>query len=180
MPHRPLLHAGPKEASFRSPCSAPTLYSFRAIYSRIYPPVEFSPSINGDISTTMRPAAVRFEIGGRGGRSKESRGARSRDERERASMRERAHYRKRERERERAAIIVRWSGTCAVIWRRMHHRLCHLTRVIERDTAERSPFALCDVLFSAIAHARSRAHSFPRARSGTRETDVGRASHGEF
>jgi len=41
-------------------------------------PEESSLSINGDISTTTRPAAVRFEIGGRGGRSKESRGVRSR------------------------------------------------------------------------------------------------------
>lgn len=35
--HRPLLLAKPKGTSSRLPCSASILYSFRAIYSRIYP-----------------------------------------------------------------------------------------------------------------------------------------------
>lgn len=60
------------------PCSASTLYSFRAIYSR-----DLSPrnSLLRSTATYRRPYGllrVRFEIGGRGGRSKESRGVRNR------------------------------------------------------------------------------------------------------
>lgn len=69
----------------------PPLCTRSARFIAVFISVEFSSPINGDISTTtttsrtrtrtrtMRPTAVRFEIGGRGGRSKESRGARSRE-----------------------------------------------------------------------------------------------------
>lgn len=126
--HRPLLLAKLKGTSSRLPCSASTLYSFRAIYSCIYP--------RGILSFDQRR-----HIGDDAARCSSFRDWRSwREVKEIMGWAVRWRRRKRrttmrpERERNgRNRSVER--GTCAVIWRRMHHRLCHLTRVIERDTA---------------------------------------------